>query len=175
MDYSTRPHNDHFFLRVTCKQMDWQVDCAAQICNALMPTLSGVEKLTLSLYEPSMPTRWQNSEIDDITWHELLRSFIGVKELNICQSLSEELSRALEMGGAGSDPELLPSLQELVSDFQGMHADSLFGSFVHARRVVGRPVRSTFPFSPSHPSPDLPTSRQLAPLSMSMSWRQLPP
>jgi hypothetical protein len=44
-----------------------------------------------------MPTEWQNGEIDGTTWHELLRSFIGVKELRICDSLSEELSRALQV------------------------------------------------------------------------------
>ncbi|KAI9438917.1 hypothetical protein H4582DRAFT_2142025 [Lactarius indigo] len=178
MGYSTRPYDEYFVFCVTCKQMDWQIGCAAQICDALMPTLSGVEKLTLILYEPTIPTQWRNSEIDGITWLELLRSFIGAKELRICQLLSEELSRALQMDNAGSDPELLPGLQELVSDFEGKpeHADSLFNSFVHARQVAGRPVRSSFPLLPPlHPSPDLPTPRQLAPLSMSMSWRQLPP
>ncbi|KAI9450369.1 hypothetical protein BJY52DRAFT_1303052 [Lactarius psammicola] len=127
-----------------CKQFDWQIDCAAQICSALMPALSGVEKLTLN-YPLMMPTEWQNGEIDGTTWHDLLRSFIGVKELHISNSLSEELSRALEMDEIGSDPGLLPGLQELVSEFEGAHAASLFGSFIHARRVAGRPVRSSFP------------------------------
>ncbi|KAH8995981.1 hypothetical protein EDB92DRAFT_111668 [Lactarius akahatsu] len=94
--------NGHFILRVMCKNLDWQIDCAAQVCGALMPVLSGVEKLTLGFHKETMPTKWQNGEIDGTTWHELLRSFIGVKELHICGALSEELSRALEPvhGGA---------------------------------------------------------------------------
>jgi len=145
MNYSTRLHDKHLNLRVKCKQLDWQIDCAAQVCSALMPTISGVEELTLNLYEPMMPTEWQNGEIDGTTWHELLRSFIGVKELRICDSLTEELSRALGVDEIGSDPGLLPGLQELVSDFKGEDTASLFGSFIHARRVAGRPVHSSFP------------------------------
>ena len=30
-------------------------------------------------------------------WHELLRSFIGVRVLDICSALSLELSRALQL------------------------------------------------------------------------------
>ena len=32
----------YFFLWVRCKPLDWQIDCAAQICHAFIPTLSGV-------------------------------------------------------------------------------------------------------------------------------------
>jgi len=141
--HSTRLYGDdgRFVLRVMNKQLDWQIDCAAQICSALMPALSGVEKLTLDFYGLAMPTEWQNGEIDGTTWHELLRSFIVVKELHICGALLQELSRALQVDDVGSDPGLLPGLQELVCDFRGMHAENPFGSFIHARRVGGRPVR----------------------------------
>ncbi|KAH9059700.1 hypothetical protein EDB87DRAFT_1621104 [Lactarius vividus] len=119
---------------------DWQIDCAAQICSALMPALPDVQKLRLDFDGGVMPTKWKNGEIDGTTWHELLRSFIGVNELCICAALSEEVSRALEVGEAGLDPELLPSLQEIEFEFYGKMADKLSGSFIHARRVAGRPV-----------------------------------
>ncbi|KAI9438909.1 hypothetical protein H4582DRAFT_2075509 [Lactarius indigo] len=129
--------DERFILRVVCKQMDWQIDCAAQICSALMPALSGVEKLTLDFHELLMPTEWQNGEIDGTTWHELLRPFVEVKELRISSSLSEELSRALQVDDVGLDPGLLPSLRELAGGSIGM-----FDSFIHARRVAGRPIFS---------------------------------
>ncbi|KAI9432327.1 hypothetical protein H4582DRAFT_1105061 [Lactarius indigo] len=140
--------NGHFTLRVMCKNLDWQIDCAAQVCSALMPMLSGVEKLTLDFHKETMPIKWQNGEIDGTTWHELLRSFVGVKELHICGALSEELSRALEMGAIGSDPGLLPNLQDLVSQFTGVRANNVFGSFIHARQVAVRPVRSVLRYPP---------------------------
>ncbi|KAH8978305.1 hypothetical protein EDB92DRAFT_1956704 [Lactarius akahatsu] len=110
---------------------------------SLVPALSGVEGLTLNCHERTMPTEWQNGEIDGTTWHELLSSFIGAKELHISESLSQELSRALEVDDIGSDPGLLPNLQKLVvNQFTRNYADSLFGLFIHARQVTGRPVLS---------------------------------
>ncbi|KAI9457243.1 hypothetical protein BJY52DRAFT_1378399 [Lactarius psammicola] len=157
---SARGHKERFVLRVMCKQLDWQIDGAAQICSALMPALSGVEELVLDFHELMMPTEWQNGEIDGTTWHELLRSFVGVKKLRICSSLSEELSRGLQVDTIGLDPGLLPGLHELVSEFEEGHEDDLFGSFIDARRVSGRPVRLSFPqrgpriplWPASHPS-----------------------
>ncbi|KAH9004604.1 hypothetical protein EDB86DRAFT_1966240 [Lactarius hatsudake] len=137
--HSLRGHYGRFSLRVRCKQLDWQIGCAAQVCSALIPTLSGVDSLSLDLYDREMPTKWQNGEIDGTTWHELLRSFIGVKILHICGGLSRELSRALQVGEIGSDPGLLPDLQELASG--ELYVNSQFDSFIHARRVAGRPIR----------------------------------
>ena len=146
--YSDQPysHGGPFVLRLMCKPFDWQIDCAAQICGEFMPTLSGVEELTLN-YALMIPTEWQNGEIDGTMWHDLLRSFIGVEELHISDSLSEQLSRALEVDEIGSDPGFLPGLQELVSDFNGFQVDVPFGPFTDARQVAGRPVRLSFPRS----------------------------
>jgi len=135
-----------FGLSVMCEDLDQQIDCAAQICRAL-PALSGVETLKLESFDLDglmMLAEWQDGEIDGTVWHELLRPFIRAKELRICRVLSEELSLALEADDVGSDPGLLPDLQELVSDLFWEDADSPFYWFIHARRVVGRPVRSSF-------------------------------
>ena len=138
--HNARQHNGHFNLHVICRQLDWQIDCAAQICGALVPALFGVEKLILNFYAQMMPTEWQNGEIDGVTWHELLRTFAGVNELHLCAALSEELSHALQVNDAGSDPGLLPGLHGIVCECDRRHAHKLFHSFIHARRVAGRPV-----------------------------------
>jgi hypothetical protein len=123
-----------FFFRVLCKQLDWQIDCAAQICHALIPTLSGVESVTLFCDSLEVPTELQNGAIDSTTWHDLLRPFIGVKELDIGRELLEEFSRALQVDEVGSDPGFLPNLRSIHA------APDLFTSFIDARQVVGRPV-----------------------------------
>ena len=156
---TTTDHNipwsgGRFLLLVKCKQLDWQIDCAAQICSALMPGLYSVEVLTLDFHEQIMPTEWQNGEIDGTTWHDLLRSFIGVKMLRICDSLSGELSRALRVDEIGSDPGLLPYLQEIESEseFNVVTVTGLFGSFMDARQDAGRPVHPAFTsFIPERP------------------------
>ena len=143
-------YDQRFILRVMCKQMDWQIDCAAQICIALMPALSGVDMLTLdNNYGWGTPTQTRlelrNDEIDDTTWHDLLRPFIGVKELCVGYFLSEGLSRALEVDEIGSDPGFLPALQNLESKYSGVQRDNMFDSFINSRRVAGRPVALRLP------------------------------
>ncbi|KAI9438944.1 hypothetical protein H4582DRAFT_104166 [Lactarius indigo] len=138
--YNTRQHSGRFALRVRCTQLDWQIDCAAQICSVLMPTVFDVEELRLKFHEQTMPTKWQDGEIDDTTWYELLRTFIGVKELHLCAALSRELSRVLQAGGVGSDPGLLPGLREIVCGVKKGDVHSLFSSFIRTRGIAGRPV-----------------------------------
>ena len=128
-------HEVPLLFHVMCNQLDWQIDCAAQICDALIPMLSDVERFRLTYYYTKIPTEWQNGGIDATTWHELLRSFTRVKELYIENELSEELSRALQLGDVGSDPGFLPNLRSINA------ADNQFTAFINTRQVVGRPVR----------------------------------
>ena len=130
-----------FSLYVMCRQLDWQIDCAAQICHALIPTLSGVEELSLVPGYQARLTEMGNIGIDSASWHDLLRRFIGVKELHMYRGLMEELSRALQADEILLDPGFLPNLRFIRA------ADNLFTSFIDARRVVGRPVTYTFQLS----------------------------
>jgi hypothetical protein len=127
----------HFFLLcVICKQLDWQIDCAAQIYHTLIPALSGVERFTLhSFYPWGIPTELRNGAIDSTTWHELLRPFIGVKELHIMHGLEEEVSRALQVDEVGSDPGFLPNLQSIHA------SNNLFTSFLDRPK----PLPNVFP------------------------------
>jgi hypothetical protein len=133
-------HDGHFALHLMCWQLDWQIDCAAQICRAIMPALFGVEKLRLTFYGQVLPIEWRNGEIDGTTWLELLGKFTAMNELHLSAALSEELSRAFQVNDIGFDLEILPALQEIVSECERSHAHDLFKSFTDARQVAGRPV-----------------------------------
>ena len=124
-----------FLFCVICKPLDWQIDCAAQICHELYPALSCVEQLSIHYYYEEIPTELRNGAIDSAMWHDLLRSFIGVQSIYIDKVLLEELSRALQVDEAGSDPGFLPNLRYIRA------TDNLFTSFINTRQVVGRPVQ----------------------------------
>ena len=135
------------YFAVRCKPVDWQIDCAAQICHGLIPTLSGVEELSLVNDGQVIPTEMQNGGIDSATWHDLLRTFIGVKQLCIDDRLKEELSRALQVDEVGLDPSFLPNLlsigvmdETFTLSIGARPTDNLFTSFIDTRQVVGRPV-----------------------------------
>ena len=119
-----------FTFYVICEPLDWQVDCAAQIYHALIPTLSEVKELWLDLRYKE-----RSGAIDSATWHDLLRSFIGVKRLDISNALSEKLSRALQVDEIGSDPSFLAHLQSIYA------RHNIFTSFIDTRQVMGRPVQ----------------------------------
>ena len=139
-----------FFLRVACNQLNCKIKYASQICHSLTSALSGVEGLTLYLYHDE--NRWDNwirtelrkGAIDSATWHNLLRSFVGLRELRIYYyALLEELSRALQVDEVGLDPGFLPNLRSVTA------RENRFTSFINTRRVMGRPVQfSGWPFSP---------------------------
>ncbi|KAI9442753.1 hypothetical protein H4582DRAFT_1309113 [Lactarius indigo] len=136
--HSPQQYHRRFVLRVMCKQLDWQIDCAAQICSALMPVLPSVENLTLDFHKETIPTEFLNGGIDSTTWLELLGPFIWVKELRICGALLVELSRALQVDGVRF--WILPSLQKIACEANGGNATNMFSSFLDARQVTGRPV-----------------------------------
>ena len=133
------PESIPLSLHVRCHRLDWQIDCAAQTCHGFIPTLACVERLWLDHnYYWKIQAELQNGAIDSATWHDLLRSFIGVKWIHIDEALLEELSRALEVDGVGSDPGFLPNLRSI-------HAEhNLFVSFIEARQLAGRPVTHTW-------------------------------
>ncbi|KAF8269962.1 hypothetical protein EI94DRAFT_868967 [Lactarius quietus] len=125
-----------FSLSVGCKRLNWQVDCAAQIFSGFISVLSSVEKLTFYLYNKTPSAEWGNGEIDRTKWHDLLRSFTGVKQIRFCDGLSKELSPALQFNEVvGSDPRFLPNLQNILAPY------NMFTSFINARQVSGRPVQ----------------------------------
>jgi hypothetical protein len=126
-------------LHVNCEPLDWQVDSAAQVCNALGKVMSSVEELTLDLFTHQMSSDWENT-LDNMMWHELLLPFIGVKKLRIQPSLTLELSQALESVTGGMVPEILPELQELEAELREVRAIKAFSVFVKTRESVGRPV-----------------------------------
>ena len=124
-----------FLFHVMCIHLDWQIRSATQICNALIPTLRCVQQVSFEMSpDVRIPAIWEIGAIDDLSWHELLRSFKGATHLYIRKELLEELARVLRVDEVGSDPEFLRNLRFIRAPF------NLFTSFIDTRQVVGRPV-----------------------------------
>lgn len=135
------PPHFYFDLSVYCTHSDWQIGCAAQICSALVTTLSGTEELKLECFPATLPTKWENRATDGRTWYKLLKLFIRVKKLHVEGGLVRELSRALEVAGVGSEPAFLPDIQSILGNARSTHVDcNPFASFINTRQAAGRPV-----------------------------------
>ena len=129
---------DAFSMSIACLHLDWQVSSVAQIFNALSQIFSAVEHLTLS-YKAHSRSSEENNEVDRTEWRKLLKSFSGVKTLQIDDGLVRELSRCLRLDNGEHPLELLPELQELTYSGSG-NANDEFAPFIDARRNAGRPV-----------------------------------
>ena len=119
---------------VIFKQLDLQIDWAIQICHVLIPALRGVERL-ICYVSQEISTELQNGAIDSAKWHRLLRSFIGVKRIDMNVELMKEFSRALQVDEVRSDPGFLPNLRYIGAK------DNLFASFIDTRQAMDRPIQ----------------------------------
>jgi hypothetical protein len=126
-------------LRINCEPLDWKIDSATQVCNALGKVLFAVEELTIDLNEDWMPSDRENT-LDSTMWHELLLPFVGVKKLHIGFLLTFELSEALDSAAGGLVLDLLPELQKLEVRLEIDDAKKVFSVFIETRESVGRPV-----------------------------------
>ena len=143
-DHYEQRDNGILKLHIKCERLDWQIDSATQVCNALGKVLSSVDELSLDLDSDGMPPGWEET-LDDMLWHELLLPFTGVKKLHIGSSLTFELSQALESVAGGLVLDFLPELQELDVQLVIDHAKNAFSAFVETRESENRPVHLVTP------------------------------
>lgn len=150
-----------FYVQVSCKPFDWQVNSAAQICSALLRMLAEVKELSLDFYEPKMPPQCQN-QVDSRMWYELLGPFRSVKKLHIGHALALNLSCALQPDGS-EEPTglLLPALDELLVE-EGCEDD--FTDFINAPQRADCPIQLVVCPSRQEPAhPALATQRSRVP------------
>ena len=131
--------NARLNVRISCRELDWQLSFLEQVCTSSLPTLSTLQDLYM--WGRPWPQDWKDI-IDYAQWLELLHSFATVKNLY----LSRELA-----------PCVVPSLQDLVggrtaeefSNLQNIFVEQLEESgpvqegirkFVSARRVSSHPI-----------------------------------
>ena len=165
------------------KPLDWQVTSISQICSSIAPLLAQTEALTLGFHKVgpdpaaagaaetgaveavAATAGWPGGDIavDRAQWRDLLRSFAGVKTIQLTGGRVGDLLRAVqprhgesnssgngpgggdgdghgcgEDGGAFS-PKTLSALQKFVLRGWGI-ADNVFkfASFIVASDAVGR-------------------------------------
>ena len=110
-----------FSLQVRCKQLDWQIAAATQVCSALEPVLSVAEDVTLEF--DSRPPAWRDV-VDRTAWGELLRPFNRAKGLRInCQPASERCG-VPESYQAGLTPWRHPALGDLAPPVETEHPNA---------------------------------------------------
>ena len=150
------PNFAPFHMAFYCQALNVQVVSVEQICSALTPMLSAVEKLHLDLDGG----RWQfgdEGDIEDATWLNLLRSFHKVEKLQVDGGLINDLSLALSSNENGPTTDILPELCKLTRPDYTRFGEA-FDEFIATRREAGQHIikrrRPPIPHSDSEEDDD---------------------
>ena len=135
-------------LQISCKQVDWQLSCMAQVCDQFSPFLSRVEKLGIT-------TSQLSSVQDDVAseqWVELVGSFDGATDFRIANDIATAVLRAF-CRADDRHTTVLSALRHLnVEDPMETNEQSWDAllSFVNLRSLSGRPVQVNVPLFQCH-------------------------
>ena len=138
------PIYGEFYVKIPCRELDWQVSSLEQVCTSSLPPLSILEDLYIHKVPHSQPD-WQDN-IENALWLELLNSFPTVKNLYLCVEFAPRIMRALQELVGGRTMEVMPSLQNIfLEELQasGPVQEGIW-QFVAARRATSHPIVVSF-------------------------------
>jgi hypothetical protein len=98
-------------VRISSRELDWQVSSLEQVCTSSLPPLSVLEDLYIT-EEPYWQLDWQDN-IENAMWLELLHPFIAVKNLYLSEEIARRIVPALQELVGGRTTEVLPTLRNI--------------------------------------------------------------
>jgi hypothetical protein len=127
-------------LRISCKELDWQLSSVAQVFTPFLSSIYRVEHLYI--YEPEyFSSQWQD-DIESTQWQELFHPFIAVKNLYVSKTFAQSIAPALQEIVVERATEVLPVLESLFLEERqssGPIQESI-KQFVAERQLLGHPV-----------------------------------
>ena len=137
-------------LQISCKQLDWQLSCMAQICDRISPFLFHVGDLEINTAQSPD----EQDGIGGAQWLDLLHSFkFGAAEsFKVNGKLTAGILCALGAANEGN-MTMLPSLRQVhlkeLTTMDGPSWDSV-QSFITSRWTSGRPIEVNAPSYQCH-------------------------
>jgi hypothetical protein len=136
-------------LQISCKRLDWQLSCMAQVCDQFSPFLFRVEELSINTTQ--LPSG-QDDVVGD-QWLEIARSFGGARDVRVADKITPDIFLALGRAG-GEHTTVFPALNHLHVQNPAMIMnepswDALL-LFINMRSLSGRPIQINVPLSQCH-------------------------
>jgi hypothetical protein len=135
-------------LQISCKQLDWQLSCMAQVCDHFSPILFRVENLRINSTQSASDQDDEGGE----QWLDLVRSFDGTRDIWVADNLRTDILRTLGRADGGHTI-VLPYLGQLrLENLIAMNEPALDALliFINSRSLSGRPVQVNVPLSQCH-------------------------
>jgi hypothetical protein len=132
-------------LQISCKQLDWQLSCIAQVCDRISPSLSHVSNVGIITTQPLSGQDGGNGG----QWLDLVRSlnFGGAKSFWVAGELTTDILCALGPASEGN-ATILPALRRLrVGEPLAMYGSpwDALRSFMATRWLSNRPLQVNAP------------------------------
>ena len=137
-------------LQISCKQLNWQLSCMAQICDQISPFLFHVGDLRINTAQPP----GEQVDVDGEQWMDLLRSFkfsVG-ESFSVDDKLTADILCALGPANEGNTA-ILPSLRHVHLQKPIAVRGPLWNSvqsFITSRSISGSPVQVDAPSYECH-------------------------
>ena len=137
-------------LQISCKQLDWQLSCMAQVCDQVSPFLFHVSNLSLNTTQ----SLYRGGHVNGEQWLDLVRSFkfSGAKSFSVASQLTREILCVLGPANEGNTT-MLSSLNYVnvqgPMKMDGPSWDSV-QSFITSRSISGRPAEVRAPSYECH-------------------------
>ena len=135
---SQTPGFGQIFVRILCKEFDWQISSLEQVCTSSLPPLFALENLYLR--EEGHPN-WKEN-VENTLWLELLHPFFAVKNLHLSERLELLIGPALRELDGGRTTEVLPALQNITLERLRPSGPVHEGiaKFIAARQLPSHPI-----------------------------------
>jgi hypothetical protein len=126
-------------VKISCKELDWQVSFVEQVCTSSLPPLSTLEDLYI--YDLTSPAHWQDN-IENSLWLGLLHPFRAVENLYLSKKFAPRIVPALEELIGSRATEVLPALRNIFLERleSSGRVEEGIRRFVASRQVTGDPI-----------------------------------
>ena len=134
---------DRSGLKISCRELDWQLSSLPQVFIPFIPSIHMVEHLYIS--EPRYQPQY---DIENIQWLEIFHLFTAVKNLYLSEKYAPYIGPALQELVGGRTMEVLPTLQNIYMERheQSGPIPECIQKFVAARQLSGHPINAIFHF-----------------------------
>ena len=128
--------DESYTLKISCKELDWQLSALAQVLTSFFPSICAVEHLYM--YETPPSPQWRD-DIENMQWLEVFEPFTAVKNIYLTKAFVPHIARALQELVESRMPDVLPALQNIFLEGYnplGPIPEGI-GKFVAARQLSG--------------------------------------
>jgi len=135
-------------VEIPCTVSEWQLSSIEQVCTSSLPPFSTLESLYI-FDDRGHPLHWQD-DVENAQWLDLLRPFVAVKGLHLCNKFVPRIASALQELVGGRTAGVLPALKNIVLEgpprwsVRGPHDHEGIEKFVASRQLTNHPVRVSY-------------------------------